>query len=237
MLTGYKIYPLGDEAITLSWGNTINEEQNRQIILLGQNLACQNIPGVLDIIPAYSSLTLIFNYINVLQQCKTGQSPFELMHTLLTNAVSQIQLTNIIQTEEVSLPVCYHLSLAPDLEYIAHLHKLTVDQVVDIHAATTYRVYMNGFLPGFPYLGTVDAKIATARRPTPRTLVLRGSVGIAGSQTGIYPFDSPGGWQIIGRTPVKLFRAHHNQPVLLQPGQTVRLCPISLADFHQQLQA
>jgi len=153
--------------------------------------------------------------------------------------------TTLIQTEAsisdqeelsnwrmIQVPVCYDLSLGLDLKELAALHHLSIETFIEIHTQKTYRVYMIGFLPGFAYMGTVDKKIVSPRRASPRTQVPAGSVGIAGAQTGIYPFTSPGGWQIIGQTPIPLFDTHKTAPSYFEPGDEVRFQPISVEEFH-----
>jgi inhibitor of KinA len=129
------------------------------------------------------------------------------------------------------IPVCYAPEYALDLDAVSRASECAPDEVVSRHAGVEYRVYMLGFLPGFPYLGLVDERIAVARRSTPRPYVPAGSVGIAGRQTGIYPIESPGGWQIIGRTPLRLFDPEAGTPPLLRPGDRVRFVPIDAARF------
>jgi inhibitor of KinA len=122
--------------------------------------------------------------------------------------------------------------LAADLQELASMHKLTIEGIIEIHCSKIYRIYMIGFLPGFAYMGTVDSRIVSPRKSKPRTNVPAGSVGIAGSQTGIYPFDSPGGWQLIGQTPLLLFDPTKENPTLLEPGDQVSFHTISLEEFH-----
>ena len=121
--------------------------------------------------------------------------------------------------------------MGPDLEYVAEYHRMTVEQVIDLHQSANYRVLAIGFMPGFPYLGGMSPKIRTPRLPTPRVCVAAGSVGIGGAQTGIYPLASPGGWRLIGRTPATLFFPSKSPPVLFAVGDTVRFIPISCQDF------
>jgi inhibitor of KinA len=132
----------------------------------------------------------------------------------------------------MKIPVCYAKRFAPDLEELAAGKNLTVANVIHLHTASTYRVYMIGFLPGFPYMGKVDSCIATPRRSSPRTGIPAGSVGIAGQQTGIYPLSSPGGWNIIGRTPLQLFDKNRDHPVLLQPGDNITFYSITEDEFE-----
>jgi inhibitor of KinA len=136
----------------------------------------------------------------------------------------------------VSIPVCYGGEYGPDLEYVARHHNLTPEEVISIHSEGEYLAYMIGFAPGFPFLGGLSEKIATPRRPSPRTSIPAGSVGIAGMQTGVYPISTPGGWQLIGQTPVKLFLPKQNPPSLLQAGDIVKFEPISKEEY-QEMQA
>ena len=129
------------------------------------------------------------------------------------------------------IPVCYDKTVGLDIESVAQIHNLTIQEVIELHTAITYRVFMNGFLPGFAYMGIVDPSIQTPRHESPRPVVKAGSVGIAGVQTGIYPSDSPGGWQIIGKTPVPLI--DENENILLKPGSFVKFNAISLFEFEK----
>jgi inhibitor of KinA len=142
-----------------------------------------------------------------------------------------LQETFLPVSRLIRIPVCYAEAYAPDLASLAALHGISSEEVIAIHSAARYRVYMIGFLPGFPYMATVDKKIQTPRLAKPRTRVSAGAVGIAGAQTGIYPSDSPGGWQLIGQTPLKLFDVAKDNPVLLQPGDEVQFYPISIEAF------
>jgi inhibitor of KinA len=140
------------------------------------------------------------------------------------------------KTSIIEIPVCYHPSFALDMEIISGSTQLSTKEIIRLHTDVEYTVYMIGFLPGFPYMGFVDDRIAFGRKSTPRAMVPAGSVGIAGKQTGIYPLDSPGGWQIIGRTPLTLFEPRRDPPVALEPGGTVRFFEVSLAEFESMSQ-
>jgi KipI family sensor histidine kinase inhibitor len=133
----------------------------------------------------------------------------------------------------IEIPTLYGGDSGPDLDYVASHNGLTPEEVVQIHASGTYRIYMLGFTPGFPYLGGMDERIATPRLETPRTKISGGSVGIAGAQTGIYPIDSPGGWQIIGRTPLALYDPQREEPILLQAGESIRFVPIDQETYDR----
>ncbi|HYF30176.1 MAG TPA: 5-oxoprolinase subunit PxpB [Chitinophagaceae bacterium] len=156
---------------------------------------------------------------------------FELVKQKLEEAWHQAEDFGMMTDREISIPVCYDPRFGPDLEEMARTKNLTVHELVQLHCSTTYRVYMLGFLPGFPYMGKVDERLVMPRRPQPRD-VAAGSVGIAGWQTGIYPLASPGGWQIIGRTPLKLFNAAKDPPVLLNAGDMVRFYPVTVQEFE-----
>jgi inhibitor of KinA len=225
----YHIYPLGDHAITITMGNTIDEQINQQILSLFYTLQQQKIPFVKDLIPAYCSLTLVYDAAAILEKQSTA---FSYMKQQLEQALKETA-NSMVSSRSIEIPVCYDLSLGIDLEEMAVTKDLSVEQLIQLHSNNTYRVFMIGFLPGFSYMGTVDERIFMPRKAQPRTKVFAGSVGIAGQQTGIYPFDSPGGWNIIGQTPVKLFDAERKEPVYLQAGDTVKFIPITLEMFHQ----
>lgn len=199
-------------------------------------LCREKITGVLDLIPAYTSLTLVYDLAALIKKFP-GQSVYTIMETQLQQAARSIESYMDTISNKLMIPVCYDLLLAPDLVALAEQHQLTVDEVIHIHTSQTYRVYMIGFLPGFAYMGSVDERIRTARKTSPRTTVPAGSVGIAGEQTGIYPLDSPGGWQLIGQTPLRLFDVTRANPCLLQPGDEVQFCPITLTEFHKRKEA
>ena len=231
----YRIYPLGDRALSVDWGNRIDPDLNARSLALFDRLQRAVLPGITNLVPAYSSLTLIFDAV-VLADQYPGQQPYEVVRQ---------QVLALLETQEaaagpspgrlVEIPVCYAPGYGPDLDALARSAGLSSEAVIDLHSATEYRVYMLGFLPGFAYLGRVDRRIAAPRRASPRTHVPAGSVGIAGEQTGIYPQASPGGWNLIGRTPLPLFDARNANPTLLHPGDRVRFYPVSPERFHQLL--
>lgn len=233
--SSHTIYPCGDHAITIELGNRVDVEINRQVISLYQKISSMKLPGVLDIIPAYSSVTLVYD-LRLLTKQFTGASVYETMRVVLQNAADEILDAVDTETRLIRIPVCYDPTLAPDIISLAALHQLSVEEVIQLHTAVIYRVYMIGFLPGFAYMGSVDKKIITPRKENPRTNVPAGSVGIAGEQTGIYPFSSPGGWQLIGQTPVPMFAANQSQPCYLQPGDAVQFFPITVDEFFKTKQ-
>jgi inhibitor of KinA len=163
---------------------------------------------------------------------KPSTSVYQFMREEMIGMMAKILFTISTNKRLIKIPVCYDLSFAPDLVSLAEQHQLTTDKVIQLHTGKNYRVFMIGFLPGFAYMGSVDEKINTPRLSKPRTLVPAGSVGIAGEQTGIYPFDSPGGWQLIGKTPVQMFSASRDLPCYLQPGDEVQFYPITLSEYE-----
>ncbi len=233
MLTNpYQLLSSGDHAITVSFGNTIDAHLNQLVINLFDDLQANPIAGVTDLIPAYASLTIVYDIVVVRQN--GHEQPAS--NWMKAEVERRLSASNIAERPAGSLkriPVCYDDTLAPDLDYVAATHDLTTREVIQLHTSEVYRVYMLGFLPGFPYLATVHPKIATPRKPKPRKLVPAGSVGIAGEQTGIYALPSPGGWQLIGQTPVQMFSASGTQPVSLSPGDQVQFYPISLPEFNR----
>ena len=216
-----EVLPLGETAWLLEWPELSTADAFEAIQRALHCLTSQPLTGQLELVPGFDSLTVHFDL-----GCAETPDPQALLAQLRA-AENDVPA----QPRLVTIPVCYDLSLAPDLEEIAHRHGLTVEDVVEVHSSAEYRVQMIGFTPGFPYLAGLPATLATPRRASPRLEVLKGSVAIGGVQTGIYPQTSPGGWNIVGRTPVELFLPHQDPPTLLQPGDRVRFDPISLAEF------
>ena len=225
------IYALGDQALTIEWDTTINEMANQQVLYAFQFLQNHLIEGVTDLIPAYSSLTIVYNPL-IIQKQAVGISAFEWLKKQLMDLLNAPTDDSPSTTPKV-VPVCYDCSLAPDLAEAAAFAGMTIQELVAIHTSKSYKVYMLGFLPGFAYMASVDKAIQLPRKQNPRASVAPGSVGIAGPQTGIYPLDAPGGWQLIGRTPLKIFDLSLEQPCLFKPGDWVQFEAISLDIFHQ----
>ena len=225
------IYALGDQAITIEWSTTISKEVNNQVMHSFQFLRLNPIEGITDMIPAYSSLTLIYNP-SIIRKQAMGGSPFEwLKQKLARLAEAPTEITE--KTEPLIVPVCYDLSLAPDLIEATQLTGCTIEEIIALHTNEIYTVYMLGFIPGFAYMASVNKKIQMPSKANPRKSVAAGSVGIAGEQTGIYPLDAPGGWQLIGQTPLKIFDITEEEPCLFKPGNRVKFEAISLEQFHQ----
>lgn len=229
--TSYTIFPLGDHAVTVQFADVIDEQINQRVLQLAVQLQKEPIKSMLDIIPAYASLTIVYAPLKI-KGIGDGCISTYVMEQL-RNRIEQTADTDFISPRKVHIPVCYDSSLGIDLEAMAAEKNMSIKALISFHTAITYHVYMIGFLPGFAYMGMVDEKIATPRKATPRQLVAAGSVGIAGLQTGIYPLDSPGGWNIIGQTPLKMFDKKRAQPCSLQPGDEVVFEPISLEEFEK----
>ena len=225
-----KIYPLGDRGLCIDWGNSIDPVLNDQVLALHACLQLAQLPGLLDLVPAYSSLAVLFDTAKLLRE-NPGQSPYEYLKNLVEPYLNRPSEINVSKARTLEIPVCYAPEFAPDLAFLVEQSGLSSEEVVQLHSAREYRVYLIGFLPGFPYLGSVDPRIASPRRAAPRARVPAGSVGIAGEQTGIYPFESPGGWQLIGRTPLRLFDVRRAEPTMLRAGDRVRFHSVSKKEF------
>jgi len=228
----YKIFPLGDAAITLDMGNVISEGLNQKALAMQRWLLDHPFEGMKDCLVAYSSLTVSYNPVMVKKYYNLNTTAFSWVADRLRQAFEQSVQTVPEAREVIRIPVCYEGGYAPDLGALAQQKQLSEQEVVNIHTATIYNVFMIGFLPGFSYMGEVNERIAVPRKQHP-TQVLAGSVGIAGSQTGIYPLNSPGGWQIIGRTPLTLFDPFVPEPVKLQAGDRVQFYAITQNEFKE----
>lgn len=230
-LSPYKIFPLGDSALTIDFGNVIDPVINEEVISLFHFFNNNPLEDMIEAVPAYSSVTIYYNFIELRKKIREVKNVFEWLKLKIEETLK----TGIIKTgtdeNVVRIPVCYHSDFAIDLEKLARTKNISVDDVINIHTAGIYRVYMLGFLPGFSYMGQVNEQISIERKPKPEN-IKAGSVGIAGRQTGIYPLDSPGGWQIIGRTPLKIFDVRLSSPTLLQAGDTVQFYSISKDEFE-----
>lgn len=233
--SSYSVFPLGDSAITIDLGNCIDEYLNVKSIAIQDWLVARPFPGRLDIVAAYSSVTVFYDPAGMVLAGIAGPGEaYAWLEGLLRKAFEEAgPLPDTLEGGRiVEIPVCYAGEYAPDLEKVAAQKGMPPEELVGLHTAGLYRVYMIGFLPGFPYLGRLHGRLEIPRKPQPEA-VRAGGVGIAGMQTGIYPLDSPGGWWVIGRTPVKLFDADAEAPALLRAGDQVRFRTISPVDFRE----
>jgi len=223
------MFPLGDSALTIDFGNSIDDQTNQKVLQLYHQIKDAHIPYLTDLVPAYSSLTVYYDVISVYS---TEHSAFEAISELIENITEEKPKPVDGTKRLIDIPVCYEIKYALDIYEIARQKNLSVEEIIAIHTSKTYRVYMLGFIPGFSYMGLVDEQIEVPRKTEPRPNVEAGSVGIAGRQTGIYPLNSPGGWQIIGKTPLRLFNKDLAQPVLFEPGDEVKFYSITEDEFE-----
>jgi len=225
MLDDPKIFPLGDGALTVDFGNTISVELNDRAIALASYFSGNPFEGFIEAVPAYSSVSIFYDLVEVRRNFAEFETAFDAVLEIVRASLDRVSSEIGKVSRTIEIPVDFGPDAAPDLVRIAAHRGLTVEETVGIFTSGTYRVYMLGFLPGFAYMGEVDVRIAVPRRDSPRLKVPRGSVGIAGRQTGIYLLESPGGWQIIGRTDLELFTPDAKTPCLLAPGDNVRFVP------------
>ena len=219
------ISPVGDRAISIDFGQVIDPTINRHIRQTIERIKALQLEGIIELVPTYCALlveydAMLYSYSEI---CKIIEPTLEEGMTNTTNELVTV----------VEVPTVYGGEFGPDLSFVASHNHLSEGEVISIHSGTDYLVYMLGFIPGFTYLGGMDPRIATPRLSSPRTLIPAGSVGIAGEQTGTYPSDSPGGWQIIGRTPVTMYDMSKAQAALLKAGDYVRYVPIDESEFHR----
>lgn len=233
MPADYQLWPMSDHAFTIQWGQEIDDQVNERCHASAAFISKANLQGIVDIIPAYTTVTIVYDPILVWQH-QPDHSAADYVCMQLRKVLNDFATSASMSARRMIIPACFDPAVAPDLHDLAASHGMDIPEVIRIFTAQSYKVYMIGFLPGFPYMGTVPAPIATPRRDTPHTNVAAGSIGIAGKQTGIYPQQSPGGWNIIGRTKTRMFYAGADEPCYLRPGDEVIFEPIDLITFKQQ---
>ena len=214
----------GDRGFLIEFGASIDPEINQKVRQIFLSLERMPIEGVTEIIPTYRSILIFYD---------PFRSDPERLKKAILERENKLGSWEIPPPEIVEIQVAYGDDFGPDLEFVAQHNNLTPEEVIQIHTSGTYLIYMLGFTPGFPFLGGLSEKIFTPRLEKPRQLVPAGSVGIAKNQTGIYPIDSPGGWQLIGRTPIKLYDPTGFPPILLKAGNYLRFKSISRKDFQE----
>jgi KipI family sensor histidine kinase inhibitor len=215
---------MGDRSLLVELGGEISPSVNHRVQELFAALDLHPVDGVRELVPSYRSLLVVYDPLNI----SLGD-----LKRRIRDTYQNLDQSELPEPRTIDIPIVYGGEQGPDLESVAQYHHITPQAVIDYHTRPTYRVYMIGFTPGYPYLGEVPHAIATPRRKTPRILVPKGSVGIAKQQTGIYSVDSPGGWQIIGWTPVNLFDPQAQPPSLLMMGDRVRFQAISAQEASQ----
>ncbi len=225
-----KTYPISETALSVVFGDAINLSTHQLLTAFNELLHLKPFAGFIETVPAYTFITI---YYFPEQITDSSISPSFFVKEYVENLFSQLPTKIIIKEKIISIPVCYDEAFGYDLEWIAQTKNISKEEIIAMHQQETYHVYMLGFLPGFAYLGEVADAIATPRKSSPRPLIAAGSVGIAGRQTGIYPLDSPGGWNIVGRTPLKLVDLEKENPFLMKAGDKVKFYAISKADFEE----
>jgi len=219
-----KYSPMGDRALLVRFGDTIDLNINSKVHALCRAIEEAKVYGVEECVPAYASLLVYYNPL---------KTSYERLVFQLKDLEPRLEKIGAkMRGLKIVVPVVYGGKFGPDLHNVAKYHNLTEKEVIRIHSETEYAVFMIGFVEGFPYMSKVPGAIATPRLDTPRLKIPAGSVGIAGNQTGIYPCESPGGWQIIGRTPLTLFNPYAKQPALFKPGDHVKFKSITVKEFE-----
>jgi len=221
----FRIVHAGDSVVVVEFEERIDPEVNARAISVADRLQAAGIAGVRDVVPTYRAVAVYFDPL---------RTDYDALHARLEREAKEPGAPADSAREPVRIPVCYGgADLGPDLSAVAAVTRMKEADVIRLHTSAIYRVFMLGFVPGFAYMGLVDSRIAVARHSTPRVRVPVGSVGIAGVQTGIYPSETPGGWQLIGRTPLKPFDAARAEPFLVKAGDAVQFFQIDRSEFDR----
>ena len=215
---------MGDSGLLFEYGDVIALEVNQKVRLVVKALEQKMPSGVSEVMPTYRSILMIYD---------PSQTNPEILTQHLDNLKDQLEDLELPPPKTVEIPVCYGGENGPELAFVSEHTGLSEKEIIKIHSDLDYQIFMIGFTPGFPFLGGMDERLSTPRLKTPRTLVPAGSVGIANNQTGMYPVDSPGGWQLIGRTPLRLFSPEKENPFLYAAGDKIRFKPIDQAEFDR----
>lgn len=217
-----RILPTGDRALTVEFGNEINEQINAHLMGFINKVNESHIKGIEETVPSFRAVLIHYN-----PALHTYAQMCEIINGILAQPILDVGHKKRI----VEIPVCYENGLGPDIEFVAKHAGLSVEEVIEIHSRNPYLIYMLGFQPGFPYLGGLDERIHTPRLETPRIKLEAGSVGIGGAQTGLYPMESPGGWQIIGLTPVKCYNPSSKEAIPYHAGDYIKFVPIDYEEY------
>jgi inhibitor of KinA len=230
--------PLGDSALTIQLGDEPTLSIHQKIQALSLLLDTFPFEGFVESVPGFTNITIHYNptvvyrsIIETLNQDYSPMTPFQKVKSAVNELLLQLEKNHFFEQRLVEIPVLYGGEYGPDLNVVAAYHRISPKEVIQIHTKNECLVYMLGFAPGFPFMGGMDERIATPRKESPRLSIVPGSVGIAGKQTGIYPLETPGGWQIIGRTPLDLFQPDLTPPTLLKAGDRIKFFQISLDEF------
>lgn len=220
-----KIYPVGDKALSVDFGNVIDEKVNDEVMRLKNRLQKEKISGIQEMLPSYRALMVCYE-------------PAEITFDDLSAKIKGLSQTTVGETAKPAekiirvIPCCYGGEYGEDLKGMEELTGLSEKEIISIHSGTDYKIYMLGFLPGFVYLGGMDERIAAPRLESPRVAIPAGSVGIGGKQTGVYPIASPGGWRLIGTTPVKFYDPSAEKPILCSAGEYIRFQPVTPEEYR-----
>jgi inhibitor of KinA len=233
-LKSMPVTPLGDSSLIVTLGAAIDEATHARVQAAWRALEAAKLPGVTEFVPAYTTVTVFYDPLAVVQ---AGAPPADIAGWLGGRVQAALDkpapATTVPIGRTVEIPICYDREFAPDLVEVAERTGMTVKEVIALHLGAEYLVYLVGFAPGFPYMGGLPERLALPRREEPRKRVAPGSVGITGGQCGIYPIETPAGWNLIGRTPARMFQPEREPPVRLQAGDRVRFRQISGAEFEQ----
>jgi inhibitor of KinA len=223
-VSAFRIVEAGDSALVVEFEERIDPAVNARVVAVADRLRAEPVTGIRDVVPSYRSVTVYFDPL---------RTSYDVLVARLEREASAPVPRARPETDVVRIPVCYGGEFGPDLAEVAAFGGISESAVIGLHTGRSYLVFMLGFAPGMAYMGVVDSRIAAPRRETPRVRVPRGSVGIAGSQTGVYPAETPGGWQIIGRTPLKPFDLSRPDPFLMKAGDSVMFFAIDRAEFDR----
>lgn len=216
----FRVY--GDQGLLMEFGGAISQEVHEVVRSVSHMLEQQKLRGVIEFLPSYRSVAVYYDPL---------VTSFSELQSSLLQLYLQREAIELPPARVVELPVCYGGDLGPDIEFVASHNNISIEEVIALHSAPDYLIYMIGFTPGFPFLGGLTEKLHTPRLESPRKRVVAGSVGIANDQTGVYPIESPGGWQLIGRVPIPLFDPKREDPFLLKGGDLLRFMPITETEY------
>lgn len=218
-----KFLRAGDCALTVEFGSAVDPKINDQVHALAAKLKKDNVPGIREVVPAFRSLTIYYDPL---------KTSFQAVRQNILSYGNISQEGGTVKKRILKIPCCYGARFGCDLADMEAYTGLDRDEIIAIHSSVDYRIYMMGFLPGFVYLGGLDKRIEMPRLKTPRVKILPGAVGIGGSQTGVYPVASPGGWRLLGGTPVEFYDPGRKEPVLCKAGEYIRFVPITINDYY-----
>ncbi|WP_434797059.1 5-oxoprolinase subunit PxpB [Terrisporobacter vanillatitrophus] len=219
-----KCLPVGDSALTLEFGDEINYEINNKIRVFNKKIKSLNIDGIVETVPSFKALLIYYDPEKLF---------FSEAKDIVIDLFKTIDVENSKIRKVIEIPVCYDEEFGEDLDFVSQYTKLSKEEIIKLHSSKEYLIYMLGFLPGFAYLGGMNERLVTPRLKNPRLKLEAGSVGIGGEQTGIYPLDSPGGWRIIGRTPLKPYDLNRTKPILYEAGDYIKFTPISKKEYYE----